>query len=81
MKSRKLQDEPVQLMYKYEPSDQYYDKPEGFSPCACMGPVHGEPFCACMMAREGLPMSKDHVEACEQAKLDFEAALRQYGWQ
>lgn len=70
-------------MSDYEKSDQHYD-PKGTDTlsnlCACMGRVHGEPFCPCEMARRGLPLSKDHAEAQEKSKAEFDAFLRKYGW-
>jgi hypothetical protein len=50
---------------------QYYEPIFGFSACACMGPVYGEPFCACTMARMGIPMSEQHVIEYEAAKVRF----------
>lgn len=38
--------------------------------CACMGAVHGEPYCPCEMERRGLPPSIERVK--EEAKFkDF----------
>jgi hypothetical protein len=37
------------------------------SMCACIGPVYGEPYCACEMTRRGLPSSAAHVAAIEEA--------------
>ena len=34
--------------------------------CACMGAVHGEPYCPCEMERRGLPPSIERVN--EEAK-------------
>lgn len=43
-------------------------KPATFAwACACMGPVYGEPFCPCDMARRGLPSSPEHIKAQEEA--------------
>ena len=30
--------------------------------CACMGAVHGEPYCPCEMERRGLPPSIERVK-------------------
>lgn len=29
--------------------------------CACMGAVHGEPYCPCEMERRGLPPSAERI--------------------
>jgi len=39
--------------------------------CACIGPVYGEPHCACEMRRRGLPPSAEHVAALEKANREL----------
>lgn len=38
------------------------------TPCACMGPLSGEPYCPCEMRRRGLPPSPARVAAEEDAQ-------------
>jgi hypothetical protein len=45
------------------------------SVCACIGPVHGEPYCACEMRRRGLPPSAAHVAASEEAGKQWKALV------
>lgn len=40
--------------------------------CACMGAVHGEPHCPCVMAQRGMCMSIEHVKANEDAEKRLE---------
>lgn len=35
-------------------------------PCACIGPVHGEPYCPCEMTRRGIQPSAERL--AEQAR-------------
>ncbi|KVP96645.1 hypothetical protein WJ97_12235 [Burkholderia ubonensis] len=45
------------------------------SPCACIGPVYGEPYCACEMRRRGLPPSAEHVKAIEESNTKLKALV------
>lgn len=36
--------------------------------CACLGPMYGEPYCPCQMARRGLPPSPQRVAAQQDAQ-------------
>lgn len=38
------------------------------SPCACLGPLSGEPHCPCEMRRRGLPPSPARVATEEDAR-------------
>lgn len=38
------------------------------SPCACMGPLSGEPYCPCEMKRRALPPSPARVAAETEAQ-------------
>jgi hypothetical protein len=49
------------------------------TPCACMGPVHGEPFCPCEMERRGLPPSSEHVAALIKAMEELRALFKEGG--
>jgi hypothetical protein len=40
--------------------------------CACIGPVHGEPYCYCEMRQRGLPLNE---QARAEDKRKLEAAL------
>lgn len=52
----------------------YYEKPTGdFNMCGCMGPGYGEPFCPCVMARNGLPMSDEHVAALDESRKNLDS--------
>lgn len=39
-------------------------------PCACLGPMNGEPHCHCVMERNGIPRSEAHK--AEQDRIDRE---------
>ncbi|KVP39856.1 hypothetical protein [Burkholderia ubonensis] len=43
--------------------------------CACIGPVYGEPYCACEMRRRGLPPSEEHVKAMEVSQQQLKALV------
>ncbi len=44
------------------------------SPCACMGPMYGEPHCPCDMTRLGLPMNvAARNYACLQSNMQLDA--------
>ena len=45
------------------------------TPCACLGPRNGEPYCNCMMARLGLPRSHAHETERRVAKRDLQHFL------
>lgn len=63
----------------YNKSDQFYAKPgTRMMCCACMGPQCGEPLCPCSMAKAGLPMSKENVEATEKAKVEMAIFFKQW---
>lgn len=36
--------------------------------CACMGPLYGEPYCACEMRRRGLPRSQECIDSVAAAQ-------------
>lgn len=43
------------------------------TPCACLGPMYGEPYCLCRMQQLGLPLNEEaraieHKRAVEQLK-------------
>lgn len=59
----------------YNKSNKFYSQLSGA--CACMGAGYGEPYCACLMAEMGLPMSVDHVEAVEVFREEMGKALRE----
>ena len=47
-----------------------------FVPCACLGPMYGEPHCICEMRRRGLPLNEaarasDEARAKEQLEKLF----------
>lgn len=52
------------------------------SPCACMGPRYGEPYCECVMFHQGLDRSEEWQKAnskealAEQAKR-LDAAMKE----
>lgn len=62
----------------YEQSDQHYEKRAGIFACACLGPMYGEPYCACEMARQGLPLSIKHVEEMKDSRKRFDAFCEQF---
>ena len=31
------------------------------TPCACLGPMNGEPYCNCVMQQKQLPRSEGHI--------------------
>lgn len=37
------------------------------NPCACLGPIDGEPCCPCTMVRCGLPRSEEHKRKQDEA--------------
>ena len=34
--------------------------------CSCTGPLYGEPYCPCHMAKQGLPPSQARVDASQE---------------
>jgi len=42
--------------------------PVTLQPCACVGPLYGEPLCPCMMVNESLPRSKEFLVAQKQSR-------------
>jgi hypothetical protein len=49
------------------------------NPCACLGPMNGEPYCNCHMVQCDLPRSAEHLrkqaEATEAIKRVFDELL------
>ncbi len=43
------------------------DSERGYTVCACMGPMYGEPHCHCEMVAKGLPLNDTDREASEVA--------------
>ena len=41
------------------------------NPCACLGPMYGEPYCGCEMASRGLARSPEHAAALVKAEADL----------
>lgn len=39
--------------------------------CGCIGPMYGEPYCACEMKRRRLPPSPEHEFAMKKAEADL----------
>lgn len=47
------------------------------TPCACLGPRNGEPYCACTMERAGLPRSAAHKAAISVATANLQRLFDQ----
>lgn len=51
------------------------------NPCACLGPMNGEPFCNCHMVQCNLPRSEEHkrkqAEATAKLKAVFDSAMKE----
>lgn len=51
------------------------------TPCACLGPMDGEPYCNCRMVHMQLPRSEEHkrkhTEATAKLKAVFESAKKE----
>ena len=67
-------------MKEYNKSDKFYEKSAEVRVCGCIGLGYGEPLCACSMAREGLPMSVDHVAALDQSEKEWAAFFASGGF-
>ena len=52
------------------------------SPCACLGPMNGEPYCNCVMQQKQLPRSEGHKREQEELKRRVSQELDAFfkGW-
>lgn len=48
--------------------------------CACMGPMHGDPYCYCEMESKGLKPSPDYKMSKEKEKEFDEALAKIFNW-
>lgn len=49
------------------------------TPCACLGPMYGEPYCYCTMKQLGLPLNEParKIEE-ERAKKEWEEFVKEF---